>query len=79
MRKAKEDLRYVYVAVIMIAAFMAGYVCRSWREGAPSVGRSPIERCGQTRFEPDFLGGAVETRPFIILPVSSARKTGEYL
>lgn len=79
-QSTKEDLRYVHVAVVIVAAFMAGYIYRSWREAAgPPVGNSPLERCGQTHFEPDFLGGGLETRPYIVLPASSAKKTGEYL
>lgn len=81
MRKGKkEDLRIVHVALVGIAAFMVGYLYRSWQEtSAPLVRQPPLERCGHTNLEPDILNGQLDDRPIYILPAPPAGKTGEYL
>jgi len=81
MRKGKENLRIVHVAIAGIAAFMAGYLFRSWQEVAPEPAsrRPALERCGQTYLESDFLQDGLDARPVYILPASTAVKTGEYL
>lgn len=80
MRKGKEDLRMVYVALVGVTAFMAGYMYRSWQTAvAPHVRQPALERCGHTHFDPDFLSGGLDARPLYVLPAIPAGKTGEYL
>jgi len=80
MRKGKEDLRIVYVALVGIATFMAGYLYRSSQDSPAQLGRQPAaERCGHTYFESDFASDGFDTRLLYILPAASAGKSGEYL
>lgn len=80
MRRKKEDVRIVYAAVLCIAAFLAGYMCRSWRDAAaPGAIQPSGTRCSQTYPESDLLNGGLDSRPLYIQPAETAVKTGMYL
>jgi hypothetical protein len=80
MRKKREDVRIVYAAMLCVAAFLAGYIFRSWREAtAPAAGQPSGLRCGQTDSESDLLNGYLDTKPLYVLPTEPVVKTGTYM